>query len=78
MAAIIFKETVFKGSGHDFWGRTHVGDVEIATDHCFLFLETMVFGGEFDGEADRYDTEEEARIGHERMVERVRASEARR
>lgn len=71
-----YKETVFKGSGQEFWGRTYVGDVRIATDHCFLYIETMVFGGELDGKEERYTTEEEARLGHERMVERVRASEA--
>ncbi len=33
-----------------------------------LWFETLVFGGEHNGEADHYSTLEEAMIGHERMV----------
>jgi hypothetical protein len=31
----------------------------------------MIFGGDFDGEQVRYDTEAEARAGHEDVVGRV-------
>lgn len=36
-----------------------------------LIFETMVFGGEFDGEQERYSTLEEAIKGHEAMIEKV-------
>lgn len=39
-----------------------------------LIYETLVFDGPLDLVAERYATEEEARAGHERMVERVRAT----
>lgn len=39
-----------------------------------LLFETMVFGGELDGEQDRYATYAEAEKGHAEMVERVKAS----
>lgn len=37
-----------------------------------LYFETMVFGGALDQETDRYETLEEAMLGHERMVARVK------
>jgi len=64
--------------------RTKLGDeVEVSTvflgmDHNFggkgkpVLWETLVFGGPMDGEMDRYTSEEEARAGHQRMVERVK------
>lgn len=36
-----------------------------------IIFETMVFGGELDGEMDRYATQESANAGHLRMVKRV-------
>lgn len=58
--------------------KTEVGDAEVSTvflglDHNFgrgepLLFETMVFGGEHDGDQDRYSTWEEAEKGHEKMV----------
>jgi hypothetical protein len=39
-----------------------------------LIFETLVFGGEMDGEMDRYSTWEEAEHGHAIMVDRVKAS----
>jgi hypothetical protein len=53
--------TVFLGLNHQFNPRL-----------APLWFETMVFGGEFDQEMDRYTTLEEAMQGHERMVARVR------
>lgn len=57
------------------------GDVSVSTvwlglDHQFgagppLIFETMVFGGDLDGEQERYSTEAEARTGHAAMVARV-------
>lgn len=58
-----------------------VSTVYIGIDHNFamegppLIFETMVFGGELEGEMDRYATEEEALRGHEEMVRRVRRAE---
>lgn len=37
-----------------------------------LLFETMVFGGPLDRECDHYATLEQARLGHDRMVEHVR------
>lgn len=63
-----------------------VGDVRISTvflgwDCSFgvglpLFFETMVFGGELNGETDQYTTWEEAEVGHRVMVERVKSLKA--
>ena len=47
--------TVFLGLNHQ-WG-----------DGPPLLFETMVFGGELDGEQERYSTWEEAIEGHENM-----------
>ena len=64
--------------------KTVVGNVEVSTvflglDHNFgegppILYETMVFGGPLDHEEDRYSTAEEAKKGHEAMVERVRGA----
>ncbi len=43
-----------------------------------LLFETMVFGGEHDGDMDRYSTWEEAEQGHKRMCEIVFAKESQR
>lgn len=40
-----------------------------------VLFETMVFGGPLDQECERYNTEEEALAGHQRIVSRVRATE---
>jgi hypothetical protein len=62
-------------------GKTTVGDVQISTvflgvDHQWddgppLLFETMVFGGDLDEEQKRYATLDEAKAGHQRMVEQV-------
>lgn len=61
-----------------------IGDVKISTvflgvDHSFgiskpLLFETMVFGGKFDQEQDRYSTWDEAVQGHKNMVDKVNAT----
>ena len=53
-----------------------VSTVFLLIDHSFddglpLLFETMVFGGELDGELDRYGTWDEAVDGHNAMVKRV-------
>ncbi len=55
--------TVFLGLNHN-WG-----------DGEPLLYETMVFGGKLHNEMERYSTVEQAREGHERMVQRVKDSE---
>jgi hypothetical protein len=63
-------------------GDTTVGDVRVSTvflgiDHNFgsshrpILFETLIFGGEFDQEMERYSTWDEAEIGHAEMVSRV-------
>lgn len=63
-------------------GKTTIGKVKISTvflglDHNFdggkpLIYETMVFGGELDGEQMRYSTKQEAIKGHEEIVKKVK------
>lgn len=62
--------------------KTKIGEVKISTvflglDPSFgggdpLLFETIVFGGELDGEQDRYSTWEEAEAGHHAMVDKVK------
>ena len=51
--------TVFLGNNHS-WG-----------DGPPQWFETMVFGGPLDGEQDRYETWEQAEVGHAAMCERI-------
>jgi len=59
-------------------GETLVSTVFLGLDHSFgngsipILFETLVFGGGLDGMMDRYATLEDAMLGHERMVARVR------
>jgi hypothetical protein len=67
-------------------GSTTVGDVRVSTvwlglDHAYhglqgvpapLIFETMIFGGKWDGECDRYSTEEAAMRGHLAAVDALR------
>lgn len=65
-------------------GNTVVDDVTVSTvylglDHRYgegapLIFETMVFGGKWDQELDRYSTEEQAMRGHLRVLDRLRES----
>ena len=54
-----------------------VSTVFLGLDHRFslvgppILFETMVFGGKFDGDMERYTTWAAAEKGHKRMVERV-------
>jgi len=61
-----------------------IDDVRVSTvflglDHSFgrsmpVLYETMVFGGPHDQEQERYATWEEAALGHDAMVNKVRQS----
>ena len=60
-----------------------VGDVVVSTvflglDHSFgegppLLFETMIFGGPFDQEQERYTTWEQAEAGHKAMLTKAAA-----
>lgn len=57
-------------------GDVHVSTVFIGLDHSFgegppLLFETMVFGGEHDGDQDRCSTWDEAEVMHRKMCEKV-------
>ncbi len=62
--------------------KTDIKNVRISTvflglDHQWgvgtpLIFETLVFGGKFDQEMDRYSTWEEAEEGHKKMVTKVK------
>ena len=59
-------------------GKVLVSTVFLSLDHQWgegqpLLFETLVFRGILDGEMERYSTLDEAKAGHELMVERVRA-----
>lgn len=69
-------ETMDRRVAKDMIGDVTVSTVFLGLDHSFgrgkpLLFETMVFGGELDGEQDRYHTWEEAEKGHKNMVRRV-------
>ena len=61
--------------------KSHIGESKVSTvflglDHQWgdgppLIYETMVFGGDLDGEQNRYSTREEAESGHKDMVAKV-------
>jgi hypothetical protein len=63
----VARTTVYEGC--------EVSTVFLGLDHNFgsgppLIFETLVFGGPFDKEMDRYSTWDEALAGHARMVEK--------
>lgn len=58
-------------------GQVRVSTVFLGIDHQFgdgppLLFETMIFGGELDGEQQRYSTWDEAKAGHDRAVNNIR------
>lgn len=60
-------------------GGSRVSTVFLGLNHNFgdgppLLFETMVFDGPLSDEMERYSTWEEAELGHELMVERVRTA----
>lgn len=70
-------ETANRRVAEDTVGRVHISTVFLGLDHSFgdrrkpLVFETMVFGGESDGEQQRYCSWEEAEQGHKKMVEKI-------
>lgn len=57
----ILISTVFLGSDYNYSG---IGEP--------ILFETMVFGGKYDQEQERYRTWEEAEKGHERWVNKIK------
>ena len=70
-------ETANRRVAEDVIGESRVSTVFIGLDHSFgigkkpLLFETIVFGGNFDGELERYSTWEEAELGHKKMVKKL-------
>lgn len=61
----VWVSTIFLGLDHNFWG-----------DGPPVVFETMVFGGERDGDQRRYATWAEAELGHMEMVESLEPAHA--
>ena len=60
----------------DTYKGVNVSTVFLGINHGIVFndlilFETMVFGGEFDGEQERYRSYEEAMLGHKRISNKV-------
>lgn len=61
-----------------YHGKIRISTVFLSIDHRFgdegppILFETMVFGGNLDGEQRRYETWDQAVLGHENMVARVK------
>lgn len=75
-----FQDFAYRRIAEDWIGEIRISTIWLGTDHSFgcgppLIFETMIFGGPeaIDGEMWRYATEEEARAGHARAVELVKA-----
>ena len=78
--ARLFEDGSYRHVAEDFVVRgnhpVRVSTVYLGLDHQYgdgppLIFETMVFGGVFDGEQERYSTLEQAQAGHAAMVQRV-------
>ena len=55
-----------------------VSTVFLALNHSFsdgepVLFETMVFGGEYDEEIERYSTWEQAEKGHQKWVDKIKS-----
>ena len=74
-------ETMNRRVGLDLIGDIRISTVFLGLDHNFMFdgppvlWETMIFGGQFDGEQDRYTSYEDAVAGHAAMVQKVKDSQ---
>jgi hypothetical protein len=75
-AALLFEDPMQRIVGLTAVGEVKVSTVLLVIDHGHgagppLIFETLVFGGDRDGEMDRYHTLTEAQLGHLEMVKRV-------
>jgi hypothetical protein len=69
-------ETADRTVRQDQIGEVKVSTVFLGLDHNWsdgppILFETMVFGGEHDGECERYSTWEEAEAGHVAVLLRI-------
>jgi hypothetical protein len=71
-------ETAKRHVADDTLGDVRVSTVFLGFDLSFgaagppVLFETMVFGGALDGKCERYSTWDEAEVGHEWMLAKVR------
>ena len=74
-------ETADRVIASDRIGKISISTIFLGLNHNFrenqspLIFETMVFGGDFDGEMLRYSTFADAESGHLQILEKVKASE---
>jgi len=75
-------ETADRQIKHDTVGEIVISTLFIGLNRNWnqdgppLLFETMVFGGEFDGELHRYSTYGEAEAGHDTIYQKVSSDEA--
>ena len=72
-----FEDTETRRVAVDEVGEVRVSTVFLVINHQHyagppLWFETMVFGGDFDQEMDRYPTWESAKAGHDEVVRRLK------
>lgn len=75
-----FLQSADRTVAKDTVGESGVSTVFLGLNHNFgdgppLIFETMVFGGDHDGDCERYSTWEEAEAGHKEVVSKLRSVE---
>ena len=74
-------ETADRSVALDRVGEVEVSTVFLGIDHNHgdrgppILFETMIFGGDLDGRADRYATRSQAVAAHDQLVAALRAKE---
>ena len=64
----------------DYIGETHISTVFLGIDHSGstegtpILFETKIFGGDYDGLIERYETWEEAKAGHKRIKKSLKVT----
>jgi len=74
-------QTANRHVGDTTVGAASVSTVFLGLDHRFgpgapILFETLIFGGERDGDGDRYMTWEQAEAGHAKFVAELEAARA--
>lgn len=76
--ARLFEDHAYRRVAEDQIGEVRISTVWLGLNHRHMFpgppliFETMIFGGEGDGEVWRYSTLEQAIAGHRAVVEEAR------
>lgn len=70
---VAMRDEAYRRVGMTKKGNVSVSTVWLGLNHRFgpgkpVIFETMVFGGKFDMEMRRYETLEQAKLGHDKMV----------